>query len=140
VTGRGFLTEFFRHVSKRMRAEKALADAVLIRLQERGACYLRRHLFQLIAERSVVAALEAAFLALAFAGLYQMTQTPGTLSCGLPAFGATVIPLHAQLVLSLPRNRQVCELIFYPFSHLYLFLFPFCPVYGLGSIKPSEPD
>jgi hypothetical protein len=79
---------------------------------------LRRHLFQLIAERIVISPFEAPFLSLPFARFDQVPQTAGPLGCGLPAFGATIITLHAQLILSLPRNRQVRELVFNPFSHL----------------------
>jgi hypothetical protein len=44
-------------------------------------------------------------------------DTPGTLRCRLAAFAATVIPLHSQLILSLPGYRQRREFVLDWFSH-----------------------
>ena len=74
-------------------------------------------LLQLVAERPVVAPLESAFLALALASLDEVLQASRADRCGLPAFGATLVPLHAQLIFALPRNGQLSELIFDPCSH-----------------------
>jgi hypothetical protein len=72
---------------------------------------------QLIAERAVVTALKAPFLALPLASFDQVFKAPGTLCCGLTAFGAPFVPLHPQLVFALAGDCQVCELVFDASSH-----------------------
>jgi hypothetical protein len=76
--------------------------------------------FEAVAQGAVVAAFEAAFLALPFARLHQVLQATGPLHGGFTAFRAPVVPLHPQLVLALPRNRQPGEFILYRLSHLLL--------------------
>jgi hypothetical protein len=96
-------------------------------LVARWSRLLRRGL-QLVAERIVITALQAAFLALPFTRLYQVFNAPRTLDSGLAAFAATMIALHTQLVLALSRYLQVCELINNRFSHGIL---------GLGRFPPT---
>lgn len=76
--------------------------------------------FQPVAQRAVIAALEAPFLTLALSRLDQVLQTPRALHCGLPALSAAPVALHSQLVFPLPRNRQASELVFNAFSHFVL--------------------
>jgi hypothetical protein len=76
---------------------------------------------QFVAESAVVAAFESAFLPLAFAGFHQVFQTTRSLNRWLTALRAPLVPLHAQLVLSLARNGQICELVFNAFSHFIPF-------------------
>jgi hypothetical protein len=82
------------------------------------------HRFELVAERAVIAALEPAFGPLPFPRSDEMFQASRSLGGRLAAFGAPAIALHAQLVLALPGNRQVRELILDPLSHLL----PSCPL------------
>ena len=70
-----------------------------------------------VTERIVIASLEAALLALPFAGFDQMLQTAGALSGRFATFGATSLALLAQLILALPRNGQIGEFVFYRSSH-----------------------
>jgi hypothetical protein len=58
--------------------------------------------FQPVAQRAVVAALEAPFRALALSRLDQVLQTPRPLHCRLAALSATPVALHPQLVFPLP--------------------------------------
>src|ERR1035437_7496628 len=53
--------------------------------------------FQPVAQRAVVAALQAPFLALALARFYQVLQTPRTLHRRLAALSATPVAFHSQL-------------------------------------------
>ena len=69
----------------------------------------------------MVAAPEAALLSLPFPRLDQVPQTPRPVRRRLSALGAAVFSLHPQLVLPLPGNRQVRELVFNRSSHLFLF-------------------
>ena len=73
--------------------------------------------FQPVTQRAVVAALEAPLLALAFPRFDQVFQTARTLHRRFAALRAAPVALHPQLVFPLPRNRQVRELVFDPFSH-----------------------
>jgi hypothetical protein len=73
--------------------------------------------FELVAQRVIIAALQPAFLALALAGFDQVLQTPGALSSRLTTLGAATVSLHPQLVLTLARNREVCELVLNRSSH-----------------------
>jgi len=59
-----------------------------------------------------------ALLALPLASLDQMLQTPGPLHRLLTAFRAPLISLHTQLILALPGDWQIRELIFDAFSHV----------------------
>jgi hypothetical protein len=68
---------------------------------------------QFIAERIVVASLETAFLSLPFPGDNQVFQTARALSGGLATFSAPLVTLSAHLVFTLPRDRQMRELIDY---------------------------
>ena len=79
---------------------------------------LGRHGLELIAQRIVIASLETALLALAFACLDEVFQTPGPLGCGGAAFRAPSVSLHPQLIFPLPRNRQFRVFIFDWSSHL----------------------
>lgn len=79
------------------------------------------NLLQFVTERAVVTAFEAAFLSLAFAGFYQMFQTTRALNRRFAALRAPLVPLHAQLIFSLPRNGQKRELVFDAFSHVIPF-------------------
>jgi len=72
---------------------------------------------KLVTERAIIAPLEAALLALALAGLDQMLQAPGTLHRLLTALRAPLVSLHAQLILALPGDWQIRELVFDAFSH-----------------------
>src|SRR5258706_3363058 len=74
---------------------------------------------ELVAERAVVTALKAPVLPLPLTRFNQVLQTTGALHRRLAALGAALVAFHAQLILTLPKNRQVCELILNPFSHLY---------------------
>jgi len=76
---------------------------------------------QFVAQRTVIAAFETAFLALTFAGFHQVFQTTRPLNRLLTAFRASFVPLHAQLIFSLARNSQRCELVFNAFSHFIPF-------------------
>jgi hypothetical protein len=82
---------------------------------------LARRSLEPVTQRAIVALFETPFLALALAGLDQVHQTPRTLDRRFAALGAAVGELHPQLVLPLPRNRQVGELIFNPSSHFFPF-------------------
>jgi hypothetical protein len=77
--------------------------------------------FQPVAQRALVAALEAPFLTLALSRFDQVFQTPRTLYRRLPALSAAPVALHSQLVFPLPRNWQARELVFDAFSHFFLF-------------------
>src|SRR2546423_11252224 len=72
-----------------------------------------------VAERSVVAAFETAFLSLALAGLDQVSQTPRPQSRGFAALRAAFVSLHPELIFSLPGYRQCRELIFDARSHWF---------------------
>lgn len=65
----------------------------------------------------MVPSFESPFGALTLPGMNQMLQAARPNRRRLSAFGATAIPLHAQLVLPLPRNRQVRELVSNTLSH-----------------------
>jgi hypothetical protein len=69
----------------------------------------------------VVTALETSLFALALPGLDQVFQTARSLDGRFTALGAAPITLHPQLILSLPRDRQLCELIIDSFSHFFRF-------------------
>src|ERR1039457_5212933 len=60
----------------------------------------------------------AILASLALPGFDQVLKTTRTLDRRFTALGAPMVALHAQLVLPLPRNPQVRELIFNPFSHI----------------------
>ncbi len=97
------------------------------RLFDRSRCERRADLaflggFQLVTERAVIAALEAAFFSLTLPGFNQVLETSGTLNSRFAALSASLVSLHAQLVFALPRNRQIRELVFYAFSHSVPFL------------------
>jgi hypothetical protein len=87
--------------------------------------------FEAITQRAVVAALEASFLALPLPGLDQVLQTARALDSRFTALGAAPIPLHAQLIFPLPRDRQICEFVFDSLSHY----FHFRPVDELSSVN-----
>ena len=72
---------------------------------------------QQVAEGAIVTPFEAALLALTLARFNQMLEAPRALHGWLATFGAPAIPLHAQLIFALPRNRQVRELVLYASSH-----------------------
>src|SRR5262245_51667240 len=76
---------------------------------------------QFVAQGPVVAPLQPALLALALTRFDQVLQTTRTLHCRLPTFCASAVPLHTQLILPLPGDGQICELIFYAFSHFVPF-------------------
>ena len=57
---------------------------------------------QLVAQGAVVAALKAAFAALALPGLDQMFQAARALHGLLATLGAPAVSLHAQLIFALP--------------------------------------
>ena len=76
---------------------------------------------QLVTESAVITAFESAFLALPFAGFYQVFQTTRPLDRWLTALRAPLVSLHPQLIFSLARNSQVCELVFDAFSHFIPF-------------------
>ena len=63
----------------------------------------------------------AAFLSLALAGFYQMFQTTRPLDGRLTALRAAPVPLHAELIFPLARNRQISELVLNAFSHFIPF-------------------
>ena len=81
-----------------------------------------RNGFQPIAQGVEISSLQTAFLTLAFPGFDQVLQTPRSLNRRLTAFGASLVPLHAQLILPLPRYGQVRVLVLNSPSH---FLFQF---------------
>ena len=54
-----------------------------------------------VAQGVVIAALESAFLALAFTGFDEVLQAAGPLGSRFAAFGTAAFPLFAQLVLAL---------------------------------------
>src|SRR5690242_19470871 len=70
---------------------------------------------QFVAQGPVIAPLQPALLALAFARFDQVLQTTRPLHRRLPTFCASAVPLHTQLILPLPGDGQICELIFYAF-------------------------
>ena len=77
--------------------------------------------FQPVAQRAAVAALEAPLRALALSRLDQVLQTPRPLHRRLAALSTTPVALHPQLVFPLPRNPQMCKLVFDTFSHFFRF-------------------
>jgi hypothetical protein len=91
---------------------------------------------QLVAQRPVVAAFEPALFPLAFPRLDKVLETPRALNCRLAAFGAPFVSLHAQLILALPRDRQMRELVFYASSHVSVFPCPL-PAHMLIDIPGS---
>src|SRR5436190_18594745 len=72
---------------------------------------------ELVAQSAVVTALKAAFLTLALARFHQVFQASGALDGLRSALRTSAVPLHPQLVLALPGNRQICVLVFNAFSH-----------------------
>src|SRR5436190_15197571 len=46
-----------------------------------------------------------------------MLEAARPLDCCFTALGAATVPLHAQLIFSLPGDRQIRKLIFYSSSH-----------------------
>ena len=80
--------------------------------------------FESITQRIVIPPLKSALFALPFASLDQMLQAARSLYGRFATFRTTFLSLHAQLVLALPGNRQVRELILDPLSHLL----PSCPL------------
>jgi hypothetical protein len=70
-----------------------------------------------VAERAVVAAFQTAIAPLAFARSDQMLEAARCLNGRFAAFSATLIALHPKLILALPRNRQMGELVFNASSH-----------------------
>jgi hypothetical protein len=66
---------------------------------------------QFVAQRIVVTSLQAAFLSLPFPGDNQVFEAAGALSGRLAAFRAAFVALSPHLVFSLPRNRQMRELV-----------------------------
>ena len=73
--------------------------------------------FEFITQRAVITAFESAAFTLAFARLDQMFQTARSLHGRFPAFGATLVAPHSQLIFALPRNPQARELVFNTLSH-----------------------
>ena len=68
--------------------------------------------------QGLVPAFEATLFALQFARFNQMLQATDASNSRRAAFGAPLVPLHSQLVFSLPRNRQIGELVLNAFSHM----------------------
>src|SRR5712671_2809030 len=77
---------------------------------------------QLVAQCSVVTPLQAALFALPFTRLDQVFQAARAFCRRLAALGAPFIPLHAQLILALARDRHAGELVLYSGSHRFLSL------------------
>jgi hypothetical protein len=75
-------------------------------------------LLQSVAQGVVISAPEPAFPSLPLARLYQVFQTPGALHRRLSALRAPPVAQHAQLILALPRYRQVRVFVFNPLSHV----------------------
>jgi len=73
--------------------------------------------FQPVAERVVITPPQPAFLALPFPRFNQVPDAARALHRRCSTFGAPGITLHAQLILTLPRDRQVGEFVFYRYSH-----------------------
>ena len=59
---------------------------------------------QLVAQRPVVTPLQTALFALSFTRLDKVLQAARAFGGWLPAFRAALVPLHAQLILALPRD------------------------------------
>ena len=68
-----------------------------------------------------VSALQSPFLALALAGFDQVLHAPRALGSGRATLRAAPISLHPKLILPLPGNRQVGELVSNRFSHFSFF-------------------
>lgn len=64
-----------------------------------GVAFCRFFGLQLVAQRSIIAPLEAAFCALPFACFNQMFQTTRTDARRLSTFRAALVTLHSQFVL-----------------------------------------
>jgi hypothetical protein len=77
---------------------------------------------QLVAQRSVITPLQASLFALTFTGFDQVLQTARPFGGRLATLGAAFVPLHAQLVLALPGNRQLRELVLNARSHCFVFV------------------
>ena len=73
---------------------------------------------ELIAQRIVITAFKTAFLPLALPRFHQVLQAPRALRRWFATFRAPLVPLHPQLVLALPRDSQMRELIDYAVSHV----------------------
>jgi len=78
------------------------------------------HCLQFVAQRVPIPPFQAPLLPLTFACLNQVFQTPGPFGRRFATLCATLIPLHPKLVLPLPGNRQLRELIFNASSHVRL--------------------
>jgi hypothetical protein len=74
---------------------------------------------QLITQSAAVTALEAVLLSLPLTRLDEVFEASRAPRGRRSAFRAPLVSLHAQLILPLPRNRQVRELIFNFLSHLF---------------------
>jgi hypothetical protein len=104
-----------QHLSTRRPATASAArDVPAARSQ--AACL--SHSLQLVAEGIVVTPLEAAFLALTLSRFDKVLQATRSLCGRGAALGAAFVPLHPQLILPLPRYRQLRELILNRLSHV----------------------
>ncbi len=74
-----------------------------------------------VTQRVVVTPFKPAFLALALTRPDQVLEAPRPLGSRFATLGAPLIPLHPELVLALPGDRQVRELVLYRSSHLSSF-------------------
>ena len=98
--------------SPRRRANSAKQPARNPRSRQSG------HRFEPVTQRVVIAAFEASLFTLTFSSFHQVLQAAGTLGSRFSAFGAAAFALLPQLILSLARDRQVGEFIFYRSSHV----------------------
>ena len=80
------------------------------------------HRLKPVAQRVVVAAFEASFLALTLSSFDQVFQAARALRGGFSAFRTAAFALLSELILSLARNRQVSEFIFYRSSHVQTYI------------------
>jgi hypothetical protein len=68
-------------------------------------------------------------------------EASGTLNSRFAALSASLVSLHAKLILALPRNRQIRELVFYAFSHSVPFpvLTPRVPGFSFTFLNIDRP-
>ena len=76
---------------------------------------------QFVTQRAVIAPFEAFFGPLPLTRLDEVLEATRRVEGRFPTFGAALVSLHAQLVLSLPGDLQLCELILDWSSHIFSF-------------------
>lgn len=114
--------------SRTRRREKQSSNGSVQRswTEEIGGSFLSGGGLKSITQRIVVPPPQATFSALALPRFDQVLQAARSLDRWLAALCAALVALHPQLVLSLPGNRQIRELVLDSFSHRLVLISPFC--------------